>query len=61
MSASPRRSRFAQSPAMPGSGYNGTSELNRGELDSVGDLGTIDKDFLLTIQRNSALEARRQR
>ncbi|KAJ2875717.1 hypothetical protein GGH93_001387 [Coemansia aciculifera] len=61
MSASPRHSRFAQSPAMSGSGYCGTSELNRVELDSVGDLGTIDKDFLLTIQRNSALEARRQR
>ncbi|KAJ1893736.1 hypothetical protein LPJ66_005584, partial [Kickxella alabastrina] len=28
---------------------------------SVGNLGSIDKDFLLTIQRNSALEARRQR
>ncbi|KAJ2824798.1 hypothetical protein FBU31_003894 [Coemansia sp. 'formosensis'] len=61
MSASPRRSRFAQSPAIPGSGFSGTSELNCGELDSVGDLGTIDKDFLLTIQRNSALDARRQR
>ncbi|KAJ2093060.1 hypothetical protein IW140_004774 [Coemansia sp. RSA 1813] len=30
-------------------------------MSSVSNLGTIDKDFLLTIQRNSALEARRQR
>ncbi|ORX73814.1 hypothetical protein DL89DRAFT_263818 [Linderina pennispora] len=29
--------------------------------DSVGDLGNLDMDFLLTIQRNTALEARRQR
>ncbi|KAJ1645299.1 hypothetical protein LPJ64_003109 [Coemansia asiatica] len=31
------------------------------EMDSVGSLGNIDRDFLLTIQKNSALEARRQR
>ncbi|KAJ2510192.1 hypothetical protein H4217_007990 [Coemansia sp. RSA 1939] len=30
-------------------------------MTSVSNLGTIDKEFLLTIQRNSALEARRQR
>ncbi|KAJ2307554.1 hypothetical protein IWW54_004353, partial [Coemansia sp. RSA 2705] len=29
--------------------------------DDIGGLGAIDRDFLLTIQRNSALEARRQR
>ncbi|KAI9502875.1 hypothetical protein GGI25_002648 [Coemansia spiralis] len=30
-------------------------------MSSVSNLGTIDREFLLTIQRNSALEARRQR
>ncbi|KAJ2703632.1 hypothetical protein H4218_000098 [Coemansia sp. IMI 209128] len=61
MSASPHRSRFAQSFALSGSNCNASSEPNCSALDSAGDLGTIDKDFLLTIQRNSALEARRQR
>ncbi|KAJ2456980.1 hypothetical protein GGF42_002947 [Coemansia sp. RSA 2424] len=61
MSASSYHSRLAQSPGMPGSGYSDTTDLSCGGLGSVGDMGTIDKDFLLTIQRNSALEARRQR
>ncbi|KAJ2845177.1 hypothetical protein GGI22_006641, partial [Coemansia erecta] len=41
-------------------GFAQTDEDSDG-MSSVGNLGTIDKDFLLTIQRNSALEARRQR
>ncbi|KAJ2493899.1 hypothetical protein IWW37_000285 [Coemansia sp. RSA 2050] len=61
MSASPHRSRFAQSFALSGSSCDISSEPSCGVLDTAGDLGTIDKDFLLTIQRNSALEARRQR
>ncbi|KAJ2910460.1 hypothetical protein GGI21_000849 [Coemansia aciculifera] len=51
-------SRFAQSPV---GCYGGDTGTNCDELASVDDLGTIDKEFLLTIQRNSALEARRQR
>ncbi|KAJ2764209.1 hypothetical protein IWQ57_005254, partial [Coemansia nantahalensis] len=35
--------------------------LVAGSPDDVGGLAAIDRDFLLTIQRNSALEARRQR
>ncbi|KAJ1798264.1 hypothetical protein LPJ59_002611 [Coemansia sp. RSA 2399] len=46
-----------------GNVVSGLAQTDEGsdDMSSVGNLGTIDKDFLLTIQRNSALEARRQR
>ncbi|KAI8322034.1 hypothetical protein GQ54DRAFT_165523 [Martensiomyces pterosporus] len=48
----------AENPASPDA--SGSADMVT-EMVSVANLGNIDKDFLLTIQRNSALEARRQR
>ncbi|KAJ1724678.1 hypothetical protein LPJ53_001106 [Coemansia erecta] len=42
-------------------GVDGSRDASSEDIARVGSLGNIDKDFLLTIQRNSALEARRQR
>ncbi|KAJ2471145.1 hypothetical protein GGI02_002466 [Coemansia sp. RSA 2322] len=62
MATSPARaSPFASPHSAFGSDHGCTVDSGCSELASVGDLGGIDKDFLLTIQRNSALEARRQR
>ncbi|KAJ2478757.1 hypothetical protein EV174_004216 [Coemansia sp. RSA 2320] len=62
MATSPARaSPFASPHSAFGSDHGCTVDSSCSELASVGDLGGIDKDFLLTIQRNSALEARRQR
>ncbi|KAJ2780895.1 hypothetical protein H4R18_003190 [Coemansia javaensis] len=52
-SAQPRASAPRSADASPGAGA--------GHVGAAGSLAAIDRDFLLTIQRNSALEARRQR
>ncbi|KAJ2710471.1 hypothetical protein H4R19_003731, partial [Coemansia spiralis] len=49
--------RHSTAPSTPGHQHG----LAAGSPEDVGGLATIDRDFLLTIQRNSALEARRQR
>ncbi|KAJ1945738.1 hypothetical protein GGF37_001546 [Kickxella alabastrina] len=55
----------ADSTSLPQDGFDNNDDsplyANSEVIASVGNLGSIDKEFLLTIQRNSALEARRQR
>ncbi|KAJ2649238.1 hypothetical protein IWW40_003364 [Coemansia sp. RSA 1250] len=50
-----------RSAAAGSTAYSGFDSAPDPSADDMSSLSAIDKDFLLTIQRNSALEARRQR